>query len=566
MKHSTKHSTRSRLIEARKDRKWSQQEVASRIGTTSNNVSRWELGQTTPGPYFRAKLCALFGISVEELGLVDEPVVRELSSSSFVSRSTTMLLPAERQRTVWYVPSPRNALFTGRADLLRHLHERFCQQFPAAPRQPLAISGLSGIGKTQIALEYAYRHAQQYQAILWVNAETREMLLTDFVAMAHLLALPPVEQQTPEQVVEAVKQWLQQQGHWLLVFDNVEDLGIIQPFLPASRSGHLLLTTRLQATGTLAHRLHLDRMEPEEGALLLLRRARLVSADAQASDVPEHLRSLAREICELLDGLPLALDQAGAFIAATGCGLAAYCELYEYHAAALHTWRSQSTPAYPHAVNTTLALSFQQEAEPLYERALRIREQTLERERRSRAETLHSLAELRAIQGYVQEATFLRQHAFSIREYLQGGEHPPTRARRTTCTAHLEHMTPDQRRSDDDVLVESCTTESMGNGAPVPGETRVGDRAKPRCPHCSSETAVIKSGKNRSGTQRFLCRSCVHSFTPDARQQGLAPSLREQAVVLNARGSSTRAIARTLGVDHQTVRRWLQATRTKPVL
>lgn len=351
-----KHEARILLIEARKQHQWSQQEVADHLGTTSHNVSRWELGQTTPGPYFRAKISALFGTSVEELGLVNGPITGE-HSSLCTSDPMTGLSPAQHQGTVWHLPLPRNALFTGREELLRRVHAHFNQERVSALSQPLALSGLGGIGKTQTALEYAYRYAQQYQAILWVSAQTRETLFADFVAIA--LALLQGEPYVPERMVDAVKQWLQQQKDWLLVFDNVEDLGIILPFLPAGLGGHILLTTRLQATGTLAHCLDLERMAPEDGALFLLRRAKLLSARVQEHEGPASLQTQARDLCETLDGLPLALDQVGAFIEETGCSLAAYRALYEQQATALHAWQSQSTPGYPHAVSTTFALSLQ---------------------------------------------------------------------------------------------------------------------------------------------------------------------------------------------------------------
>ena len=73
MEHRLKQSLYNhRLREERLRLGWSQRVLADRLGTTTNNVSRWELGQTTPGPYFRAKLCALFGKSAQALGLVEE--------------------------------------------------------------------------------------------------------------------------------------------------------------------------------------------------------------------------------------------------------------------------------------------------------------------------------------------------------------------------------------------------------------------------------------------------------------------------------------------------------------
>lgn len=66
-----KGTARTRLVDERKRRQWSQQKVADHIGTTQHNVSRWGTGLTTPGPYFRTKLCEIFGLSAQELGLFD---------------------------------------------------------------------------------------------------------------------------------------------------------------------------------------------------------------------------------------------------------------------------------------------------------------------------------------------------------------------------------------------------------------------------------------------------------------------------------------------------------------
>ena len=77
-----------------------------------------------------------------------------------------------------------------------------------------------------------------------MRAESRETLLSDFVTLARLLQLP--EQQEPDQrlVIEAVKRWFQEHTHWLLIFDNADDLVMVRDFLPTGGKGHLLLTTR----------------------------------------------------------------------------------------------------------------------------------------------------------------------------------------------------------------------------------------------------------------------------------------------------------------------------------
>ena len=94
------------------------------------------------------------------------------------------------QGLLWTLPFRRNPFFTGREELLSRLHEQLNQSQAAALTQAQAISGMGGIGKTQTAVEYAYRYQKEYQAILWVGAETRLSLLADFGKLAALLHLP----------------------------------------------------------------------------------------------------------------------------------------------------------------------------------------------------------------------------------------------------------------------------------------------------------------------------------------------------------------------------------------
>ena len=146
----------------RERRAWSQQEVADVVGTTPLNVSRWERGVTIPGPYFRQKLCEVFEKTAQELGLVSENIAPDSVAEAPVN--TPSILPSQAVPTsVWNVPYNRNLLFTGREDILEQVHDAFLTgEQPVALAQPQAISGLGGSGKTQTAVEYAYRYRDQY--------------------------------------------------------------------------------------------------------------------------------------------------------------------------------------------------------------------------------------------------------------------------------------------------------------------------------------------------------------------------------------------------------------------
>jgi tetratricopeptide (TPR) repeat protein len=282
-------------------------------------------------------------------------VIENLNSSATSSQPPVQSLA----QPLWNVPYPRNPLFTGREHILERLATMFSIGETKALMQPLAISGLGGIGKTQLAIEYAYRFREQYRFVLWASADTRENLVQEYVAIARLLQVPEQHLQDQLQIVEAVKRWLREQRQWLLILDNADDLGIIRDFLPETHTGRILLTTRAQAMGRLARRIELDRMEQAESTLFLLRRAGILVADEPLNKASARDQANALVIVQEMDGLPLALDQAGAYIEETGCGLAGYLTRYQQRRTALLKERGGYTSDHPEPVATTWSLSFE---------------------------------------------------------------------------------------------------------------------------------------------------------------------------------------------------------------
>lgn len=339
---------KDRIRQERIRRNWRQQDLANQLGTTVITVKRWERETQQPGAYFRIKLCALFGKSVEELGFVDPA-----QEAPAALKETEATFPS-----FWNVPYPRNLFFTGREDILATLHEQLRQRHRLALTQSLAVSGLGGIGKTQIALEYAYRYGSTYSAVFWLNAETSQTLLNSFYTLAQQLALPESKAEHDLTLVaRAVCHWLSLQKHWLLIFDNVEQLELLTSFLPSLHQGSLLLTTRLQAVGAIAQPVIVGPMEQEEGLLFLLQRSEVLHPDMPLSTVASADLQAARSVVEMLDGLPLALDQAGAYIEEAGCELARYSRLYQEHAPLLLKRRGRAGEDHPQSVDATVAFA-----------------------------------------------------------------------------------------------------------------------------------------------------------------------------------------------------------------
>ncbi len=260
--------------------------------------------------------------------------------------------------SIWNVPFRRNPFFTGRDSIFSQIESLLSAGKTAALSQPPAISGLGGIGKTQTAVEYAYRSREAYQFVLWVQANTSEALRSNFVALAGLLSLPEKDAQEEQIVVQALKRWLETHAGWLLIFDNADDLAMVSDYLPEGNQGHILLTTRAQAMGGLARKIELDTMQPEEGAEFLLRRAGLIAQDAPLESASTAGRVLALDIVHAMDGLPLALDQAGAYMEETGESLPNYLTLFQQQRGELLKRRGGLVPHHPDSVATTWSLAF----------------------------------------------------------------------------------------------------------------------------------------------------------------------------------------------------------------
>ena len=245
---------------------------------------------------------------------------------------------------VWNVPHHRNPNFTGREELLAAIHQALTSGQPAALTQ--ALSGLGGIGKTQLAVEYAYRHAADYSLVWWVRAEEPVTLGADYASLATALQLPEHEASDQTAITAAVRRWLEQHTGWLLVFDNAVESAALRPYLPRGTGGHVLITSRNPLWRGGASPLPVRVFERTDAVTFLLHR----TGDTDAA--------AARTLAERLGDLPLALEQAGAYIDATGISLTAYLQRFTTSRQEL---LRRGTPAteYPDTVATTWEIAMQ---------------------------------------------------------------------------------------------------------------------------------------------------------------------------------------------------------------
>lgn len=332
-------------------RNWTQQDVAEKVDVEPNAVSQWERGVKTPDAYNRQKLCKLFGKTPIELGFYQDS---EDSNKQRVNR------PLRQQEVpfppIWNVPYEPNPFFTGREQIIQQLHKSLLANETTVLTQ--ALSGLGGVGKTQIAVEYCYRFRSEYKAVLWASADSPEVLMANLVDIAKLLKLPISATKDQQPILNALREWMRKQPYWLLVLDNLEDIETVRRMVPPARRGHVLLTMRTQLTGNYP-KIDVQDMQADEGALLVLRKALMLAPDANLDRAEEADRETARQISRTLGGLPLALEQAGAYIQETGCGLPGYLEQYRVRRAELLKYRGEFSSHYPESVATTWSLSFE---------------------------------------------------------------------------------------------------------------------------------------------------------------------------------------------------------------
>jgi tetratricopeptide (TPR) repeat protein len=250
--------------------------------------------------------------------------------------------PHQQQPIVWGGVPPRNPNFTGREELLLDLHARLQGHVTAV--LPHALHGMGGVGKTQLAIEYAYRFATDYDLVWWVPAAELSLIRPALADLASRLDRPAGGDLTQriQGVLEALRQG-QPYSRWLLIFDNADNPDDVQPYLPYP-SGHLLLTSRNQAWLAAAQTLEVDVFSRGESIRLI------------QTWGPSIREREADRLAEALGDLPVAVEQAAAWLVETGTSVDEYLRLLQDRIGELLREKPRN---YPQALTAAWQLAFE---------------------------------------------------------------------------------------------------------------------------------------------------------------------------------------------------------------
>ena len=308
-----------------------QEELAEAAGLSPRSVSDLERGINRTA---RKDTAVLLGGA---LGLAEPVRAVFVAAARGLAPAAEVLGAARGARPrVWNIPA-RNPGFTGRDDLLAGLREQLLAGDRAVVQ---ALHGMGGVGKTQLAAEYAHQFAGTYDLAWWINAEQGGLIGDQVAALGLVLGCVQPGAGT-EAVRAAVLAELRHRGRWLLVFDNAQDPADVTPWLPGG-GGHVLITTRERGWDEVAAPVEVDVLARAESVAILQTR------------VPALSGAGAGRLAAELGDLPLAIAQAAGFMAGTGMAAGEFLGLLRTRAGQL---LAQGAPgSYPRSLAAATGL------------------------------------------------------------------------------------------------------------------------------------------------------------------------------------------------------------------
>ncbi len=276
----------------------------------------------------------------------DNLIAQIINTSVINALVVAKAMPAGQPRNLPF--ATLGPLFMGRDSALDDLHTVLVATKGVAVAGR-ALHGLGGIGKTRLAIEYALRHEADYSALLFVSADNSATLNAGLAALAapEVLNLPEKEAQQDSVKIEAAWRWLEVHPTWLMILDNVDDedaVAAVVSLIARLKGGHVIVTGRATNFPGGVRKLELGVLDTEAATAFLMERTR--DDRAIATDDAAQARALADE----LGGLPLGLEQAGAYVAIERIGFGRYLALWREKRERVLSWFDKTLMSYNHDV------------------------------------------------------------------------------------------------------------------------------------------------------------------------------------------------------------------------
>ncbi len=307
------------LRQLRGDAKLTQEELAQAAGLSPRAISDLERGiNRTARKNTAIHLAGALGMAgpLNEM-FVEAARGRIPASDVLTALERSRPQPGAVRPRLWNIPA-RNLTFTGREDLLAAVRERLLAGHATVVQ---ALHGMGGVGKTQLAAEYAHRSAGSYDLAWWIDAEQGGLIGDQVADLGQALGCVPAGAGS-EAVRAAVLAELRYRGRWLLIFDNAAAPADVAPWLPGD-GGHVLITSREHGWDEVAAPVEVEVFTRAESIEMM--RRRIPGLPVAESD---------RLAAELGD-LPLAIAQAAGFMADTGTSVTQYLNMLRNRAGQL---------------------------------------------------------------------------------------------------------------------------------------------------------------------------------------------------------------------------------------
>jgi len=261
-----------------------------------------------------------------------------------VSHPSTNRVQEPKPGGVFYVPVQRTRLFLGRDDTLRQIRDMLdCR---AGSPALVALTGMPGAGKTQLAAQYAEKFRGQYRVVWWLSAEEPALAQHGLGELAKQIKCDSYDDPNPAIRANSAVEWLRLNENWLLILDNIPSVDAATDLIPDGGAGHVIVTSRNRGWERLGTAVPVPVLSEDAAAELL------AAATGMKIDLP------VRNVVRALGNLPLAIVQAAAFMDAKGVSAADYLNLFERQHALLWNEEAKHAPRdHPETVHVTVELA-----------------------------------------------------------------------------------------------------------------------------------------------------------------------------------------------------------------